>query len=166
MNWQDDRRVLGLHPSSRGFGWIFFEGPGQPFDWGTADVRGNKNAEALDRMEGLVRKYQPHVIALEVFEGELAYRRARIRRLCRAVLRRATKRGIQVRIYSRTQIRSAFASTSSGTREEIATAVAQCIEPLRSRLPKRRKIWTGEHPSMALFCAAACALACYAVGED
>lgn len=165
MNHHTDRRVLGLHPSSRGFGWIFFEGQGPPFDWGTADVRENKNAEALARIEGLIDKYRPHVIAVEAFEGEFTHRGPRVRKLYRSLIQRAARKKVAVQIYSRAQIRAAFADKGARTREEIAAAVAHRVEPLRPRLPKPRKIWVGEHPSIALFCAAACALACYATGE-
>lgn len=154
--------VLGLHPSSRGFGWILFEGPLSPFDWGAVEVRGNKNALALGRIEKLLDKYQPGVLVLEDFEDEGAQRSGRIRDLCCGVLRLAAARRIPVCLYTRDRIRTAFAGSRARTREEIAAAIAGQVEPLRPRLPKRRKIWVGEHPSIALFCAAACALAYYA----
>lgn len=154
--------VLGLHPSSRGFGWILFEGPLSPFDWGAVDIRFNRNARALARIEEIMDKYQPEILALEAFEGEEAHRSGRIRKLYRGIIRRAEARRIVVCIYSRPQIRAAFTGTGAQTREEIAAVIAEHIEALRPKLPKRRKIWIGEHPNIALFCAAACALTFYA----
>ncbi len=154
--------VLGLHPASRGFGWALFEGPLAPFDWGTADIRTDKNASALARVEELLDKYQPQIIALEEFEEEPAHRSARVRRLYRSIIARAERRGIEVRRYSRKQIENTFVAVGAKTREEIAAAIAERIEALRPRLPKPRKIWIGEHPNIALFCAAACALTWYA----
>jgi len=150
--------VLGVHPSSRGFGWALFEGPLVPFDWGTADIRSDKNARALARFEELLDRYQPSVVALEAFDSENAQRSARIRKLCRGMVICAEARGIKVRLYTRSQIRKTFADENVKTREEIAAAVAGRIAVLRPRLPKPRKIWVGEHPNIALFSAAACAL--------
>ena len=163
---QHTQYVLGLHPSSRGFGWGLFEGPLSPFDWGTVDIRSNKNARALARIEELLDKYQPSVLALEAFDEEAAHRSARVRRLYRGTIQRAEKRDIAVCIHSRTQTRASFADTGARTREEIALAVAKRVEALRPRLPKPRKIWIGEHPGMALFSAAAVAITYFAVTGD
>ena len=150
--------VLGIHPSARGFGWALFEGPIVPFDWGTADIREEKNARALTRFEVLLDKYHPRVIAMEAFEDGGTKRQGRVRRLCRGMVGRAEARGITVHLYSRDEIRKTFAVENAATREQIAAAVAERIVVLKPRLPKPRKIWIGENPNIALFQAAACAL--------
>ncbi len=150
--------VLGIHPSAHGFGWALFEGPLVPFDWGTADIRKEKNARALARFEALLDRYHPSVVAMETFADDDAKRRGRIRKLCRSMIGRAEARGITVRLYSRAEIGSAISGNATATREEIAAAVADRIAVLQPRLPKPRKIWVGEHPNIALFQAAACAL--------
>ena len=154
--------VLGLHPSSRGFGWILFEGPLSPFDWGTSDIRLNKNRRALAEVEWLLDKYQPRVIAIEAYDNVASRRSVRIRRLCQSTLRRAELRGIDIHVFTRDQIRLTFVHRGVRTREGIAAAVAEHVPILQTRLPKPRKIWVGEHPSQALFSAAACALTYYA----
>ena len=150
--------VLGIHPSAHGFGWALFEGPLVPFDWGTADIRKEKNARALARFEALLDRYQPRVVAMEAFEDSDTKRQGRIRKLCRSMIARAEARGITIRLYSRAEIGTAISGNASATREEIAAAVAERIAVLQPRLPKPRKIWIGEHPNIALFQAAACAL--------
>lgn len=163
MTHKNTDYVLGLHPSAGGFGWALFEGPLAPFDWGTADIRSDKNVQSLARIEKLLEQYSPRVLALEAFDGKAARRKPRVRRLYHSVIRRAEARGIAVRLYTRAEIRTAFAETGARTREEIAAVIAEHIEAFRPRLPRPRKIWEGEHPSAALFCAAACALTHYAV---
>jgi len=153
--------VLGIHPSSRGFGWVLFENSLSAFDWGTVDIRGDKNARTLIRIGALLDKYQPGALAIEAFDEETSRRAPRIRRLYRALISRAEKRDVAVHRYTRANIRAAFAGSRANTREEIAAAVAQHVEALRPRLPKLRKIWNGEHPNIALFNAAACALTHY-----
>ncbi len=156
--------VLGVQPSARGFGWALFEGPLVPFDWGTVDIRTNKNSRALARFEALLDKYQPRAIAMEAFRDGDAKRQGRIRKLCRGMVSRAEARGINVHLYTRSEISRTFAAENAKTREELAAAVANRIAVLRSRLPEPRKIWIGEHPNIALFAAAACALT-YLLGK-
>jgi len=149
-------RVFGFHPSSRGFGWIVFEDRITPVDWGVVDARGNK--KVISRAEELLDKHRPEVFALERFDDEAARRRSRIRRLCIAVVKALEKRAIAVRQYSRAEIANARSLKGARTRQDVAAAVADYLIPLRSRLPKPRKIWVGERSAMRLFCAAACAL--------
>jgi len=149
--------VLGVHPSSRGFGWVLFDGPISPFDWGTADVRGG-NTEALLRLDEICEKYTPHALTLEEFEQ--SRRVLRTRQLCGAIIALAEARRISVHRYSREEIQTAH--FPARTRQEVAEHVAARIGLLARRLPKPRKLWDGEHPNMALFCAAACVLAFYA----
>jgi Holliday junction resolvasome RuvABC endonuclease subunit len=153
------RIVLGLHPSSRGFGWVLFEDALSPFDWGTVDIRRDKNANALRRIEALLDKHQPAVLAMERHDTANARRSQRIRRLYGAIVKCADIRGVGVRCYSRTEIAASPYLKGARTREEVAVAVAGCLDVLKPRLPKPRPIWVGERSGMALFCAAACALA-------
>jgi len=162
MNESDPLAVLAVHPTSRGFGWILFEGPSSPFDWGTVEVEGDKHAASLARVAELLKKSQPDVLALEAFDDDTARRAPRIQQIGKDIAELATNKGIEVAILSRAAIQTAFAASGARTREEIAEAIARHIEPLRHRLPQRRKIWVGEQPSLSIFSAAACALAYYA----
>lgn len=150
--------VLGVHPSSRGFGWALFEGPLVPFDWGTVEIRANKNAAAIKRFAKLLDRYQPNVLAIEAFDERDARRSARVRSLCQKLVATAEARAITVRIYSRGVIGKTIAGSDTSTRDEIAEAVAKRVAILQPRLPKPRKAWQSEHPNIALFQAAACAL--------
>jgi len=151
--------VLGLHPSSRGFGWALFAESATLVDCGVSEVQGaDKNAKVLARIEALFERYEPKRLALEVFDGDPSRRKSRIRRLCPAIVRRAQRRGIAVHEYSRGQIANAFGTDAGATRHAVAAAIAREVEPLRTRLPRPQKIWLGEDHNMGLFCAAACAL--------
>jgi len=150
--------VLGLHPSSRGFGWVLLERPGVPFDWGAAQIFGSKkNSRAMIRIEKLFDKYNPAVLCLEQFDRTPSRRTARIRNLYRRIVDAGNARGLEVRIYDRTQIAAALGAASS-TRDDIAATVAERLPALRPRLPRSRKPWDNERPTMAMFSAASCAL--------
>lgn len=155
--------VLGLHPSSRGFGWVLLEKPGVPFDWGAAQIFGSrKNARAMKRIERLFDKYRPAILCLEQFEEAPSRRTVRIRNLYRRIVEAGKSRRMEVRIYGRGQIAEALEATSS-TRDDIAAVVAARLPALRPRLPRSRKPWDNERPTMAMFSAASCALACFAI---
>lgn len=149
--------VLGLHPSSRGFGWVFFEDALSLLDWGTVDIRKDKNALALSRIQSLLDRHRPAVLVMERHDG-VVRRSNRIRRLYLAIAKCAEIRDIAVQRYSRAQISRSRYLEGARTREEVANAVACCLNVLKPRLPRPRPIWVGERAGMALFCAAACAL--------
>lgn len=158
------RPVLGLHPSSRGFGWILFESAESPFDWGTADVRGGDNDEAMRRVAELFKKYDPAVLALEAFEGRSSRRSPRIQALYRTIVREAHRRRMTVKVYARTKLSEVL--SGAATRQQIAETIAKRFAALRHRLPKPRKIWDSERSNTALFAAAACAIAYFADTHD
>src|SRR5579862_5472423 len=96
---QETISVLGIHPSSYGFGWAFFDHTKALRDWGTADIRGtSKNTRALIRLDRILQRHKPSLIALEMFAGEGVRRRGRIRQLYRAVVKRAAHHNVIVRI--------------------------------------------------------------------
>jgi len=158
--------VLGLHPSSRGFGWALFEDTLSLLDWGTVDIRRDKNAIALSRIELLLDRHRPAVLAMERHDVVGARRSRRIRRLYFAIVKCAEARDISVECYSRAEISSSRHLEGARTREEIAAAVADRLNVLRPRLPKPRQIWISERSGMSLFCAAACALTYFARLDD
>jgi len=51
--------VLAVHPTSRGFGWVLFENPLAPVDWGLATVKAKRSARCLARFEKLLNRYEP-----------------------------------------------------------------------------------------------------------
>ena len=156
--------VIAIHPTSRGFGWVLFEAPGAIATWGVVDVsnyKEDKNRRALARIGKLLERYSTSVLILEDFEHKPARRGARIKRLCRAMLRLAAHRGIEVRVYPRAAVNACFRSVGAKTRHEIAQAVALHVDALRHMLPARRRLWDPEHPRMGLFQAAALAITYY-----
>jgi Holliday junction resolvasome RuvABC endonuclease subunit len=147
--------IFAVHPTSRGFGWVAFEGPFAPFDWALVKARGDKNAICLRKLEGLIERLAPETLVLEAFGPRTSSRSDRIARLCKALVAHAMNRGIEVVIYTRGDIRACFASVGARTRDEIAAAVVRQIDAFRHLLPKKRRAWESEDRRMAIFSAAA-----------
>jgi Holliday junction resolvasome RuvABC endonuclease subunit len=159
-------RTFALHPTSRGFGWVAFEGASTPYSWGTIDAKKDKNASCLHKVEQLLAQFLPETLVLEAFEKGNSSRCDRIGRLCRAIVALAADRGVEVAIYTRDQIRSCFESVGAKTRQEIAAAVVRHVDALRHWLPKTRKVWESEHRHMSVFAAAALVLTHHRLGAQ
>jgi hypothetical protein len=153
--------VFAVHPTSRGFGWIVFERPNAPFDWGAAAVSKEKQS-GLARLAYLMERYRPSVFALEQFVGSPSRRAPRIQNVAAAMVAMAQKRGIATSILTLETVRRTFASHRARTREQVARAVAESVGPLRALLPSKRRIWQSEHPRLSILSAAGCALTWYA----
>lgn len=147
--------IMGFHPTSRGFGWIVFEDGVRPIDWGLVSARGDKNAVCLKRLEGLLDRFRPDVLVLEAADPERSRRARRIAQLCAAVGEAADARGVETTVYSRADVRTAFAEVRATTRRQIAEAVARHMEAFRHRLPQPRRPWESEAAGESLFAAAA-----------
>ena len=158
--------VFALHATSRGFGYVVFEGPFAPYDWGIVTARGDKNAVCLHRLEAMLDRYAPDILVLEASGKIASQRHDRIARLYKAVTALAANRGIDVTVYTRGHIRACFAAVGAVSRQEIAEAVARLVDAFGHRLPKARKPWESEDRRMALFSAAALVLTHYQLGAS
>lgn len=155
--------VIAVHPTSRGFGWVVFEGREAPVDWGSASAKPRRNARLMARFERLLNRYTPSALVLEAFEGPTTRRVDRIQRLCRAMMHLAASRGMETPVYTREVVRTCFASVGAVTRYEIAQCIAQHIPVFRRRLPRERKPWMNEDSRQSLFDAAALAVTYFTV---
>jgi hypothetical protein len=157
-------QVLALHPTKAGFGWVLFDGPLAPLEWGTASASPpDRNAHALERIEELVVRFRPSEIVLEQFEGEPAKRKPRIVKLYRSIVALAQKHGLKPRIFGRDVIEQVFRPFKAKNRYHIASAIASHIDAFAHQLPPNRKIWDAENPRMGLFNAAALAITYFVV---
>lgn len=157
--------VFAFHASSRGFGYVAFEGPFSPHDWGTVAARGDKNATCLRRLEKLLDRLQPECLLLEERHG-VANRSDRISRLYKSITAICVSRSIELAVYRLDDIKACFRSVGAVTRQEIAEAVARQIPAFDHKVPRPRRPWESEARSMALFCAAALVLTHYQLGAQ
>lgn len=153
--------TLAIHPTHRGFGWVAFEGPFSPYDWGLVFTRRDKNAACIRSVEKLLGRFTPDTLVLKSFDRRTSARLPRVAKLCRAIVALAVDQGVEVAIYSRGDVRACFSSVGARTREEIASAVVRHIEAFRHLLPKKRPAWESEDRRLAIFAAAALVLTHY-----
>jgi hypothetical protein len=148
--------VLVFFPSSRGLGYVVFEGPKSLIDWGVKSVRGpQKNRASLPKVRELLTFYRPDVVVLEDYDGNGSRRVKRIRTLIDLIAALAAKERMSTTSISRSEVRACFGLT---TKREIAEAIVREFPELEPRLPPVRRIWMSEDRRMNIFDAAALAL--------
>lgn len=161
MQYKPSDLVLSIYPNSRGFGYVLFEGPLSPFDWGVKEIRGAaKNRRILRFLESLIDRHQPSAIVLEDWTDEAFARIARINDLYREIVRLAARKLISVIRYPMRTIREYFAYRDALTKYEIALHIAKIIPAFSYQVPPKPTIWRSEDARQGLYDAAAVGL-CY-----
>jgi hypothetical protein len=158
--------VFALHPTTRGFGWVLFEGSTSPVEWGTASAKKGRNAKLLAQLERILKRCEPTILVLEAFEGREASRVERIQTLCRDVQHIAAGRGVRIRIFPRSTVQGFFAAVGATTRYEIAMVIAEKCTAFNHRLPPKRKPWMEQDPRQSIFDAAALVLTYYSASAS
>jgi hypothetical protein len=127
-------------------------------DWGTKDVRKDKEQAALQRIEGLVRVYRPRVIVVEDCAHGESRRNPRVGRLTERILVAAQEFGLAGRAVPLAAVYRMFVRSGAGTKYEIASALVRAFPELMVRLPPKRKPWQSEDSRMSIFDAVALGL--------
>jgi hypothetical protein len=148
--------VCAIYPSTKGFGYAFFEGTHSLIDWGVKSVRRRqKNLSSLRKVRELLAFYRPDALVLEDYQGRGSRRTKRIQTLINLITAHATEKRIAIASYSRSEVRACFAVT---TKRQIAEAIVREFPELEPRLPPIRKIWMSEDARKGIFDAAALAM--------
>ena len=158
---QPQNLVLAIYPFSRGFAFVFLEGPNSPFDWGVKEIREKrKKTKAIDEIKKLIDRYRPEVLVIEDTVG-WSRRTSRIRKLYRMIAHLAQAEYVELYRCPRSDFNACFATVGATTKHEIAQAVSLQIPAFAHRMPPRRTPWKSEDPRQSLFDAAALALVFY-----
>ena len=159
--------VLAVFPSTQGFGFVVFEGSRALVEWGVRHVKGkNKNVVAAAEVSALISEFKPDIFVTEDYAGDESHRRPRIRSLIRMMCRRAKARPIEVRQFSRGEIRVCFAPFGARTKHEIGQRIVVWFPELKPLLPKKRRAWMSENPRMAIYDAIALAMCHFDSGAE
>ena len=151
-------RIVGVFPTTHGFGYAIFEGPLRLIEWGVKHIPNREQADNLKKFEALLEWYEPDLVVFENAAGEGSHKSKRIGSLIRAMARRACKCGVPLTGYSRARIREAFSQVDAATKHEIAVEIANSFVELAPLVPNKRKAWTTEEARMGIFDAASLVL--------
>lgn len=151
--------VLSIYPFSRGFAFVLFEGPNNPFDWGVKDIKEkHRNEKTLDAIKELIDRYNPDAIIIEETGVGGARRSSRIRKLYRSLTHLCNTELIDLHRFPPSAIKRYFEPVGAVTKYEIAKAIGRAVPAFAHRMPKVRKPWMSADPRQSLFDAAALGL--------
>jgi Holliday junction resolvasome RuvABC endonuclease subunit len=148
-------RVLAVDPGTRGFGYAVFESPKRLVDWGTKDIRKDKEQVTLVKVEELLRRFEPDVLVVEDCAHVSSRRNRKFTLLIGRMLATARALGIEGHVLPLALVYQHFAKRGARNKQEIASALAQRFAALALRLPPKRKPWQSEDPRMSIFDAVA-----------
>jgi len=125
-----------------------FDAPDFVVDWGVARIEGKRVDAYLVRLEAMIDRYAPDIIALP---DPADYRKSALRRqLAAALVRRTSLRRLLIRLVSKDEIRRTFPAQSR-TKYDRAVFLTSVLPDLREILPPPRKLWTSEDARMYVF---------------
>src|SRR5437867_5300547 len=101
-------RILGIAPSTRGFGFALLEGLNALVDWGVKSIEGDKNTGSVARVKAMIAHYEPDVLVLENTLVKPFHRAKRIRLLTRRIASVANSQNVRVVLLTRNQVRRVF----------------------------------------------------------
>src|ERR1044071_3437958 len=156
--YTNEKRVLSIDPSTRGFGFAVLEGPDRLIDWGVKETKADKKNKSLKLITNLIEKYQPGVIVVEDYAAKGSRRCGRVQELISDISKLARKRNIKLRSFSRLRVKQFFAEADATNKHEIAIAIVKRFPELQPRLPRFRKPWMSEDYRMSIFDAVGLAL--------
>lgn len=155
-------RVLALDPIPKGVAFAAFEGEQSLLDWGFKTVSKGRRQDLVERIQGLITRYEPDVLVLEDVDGRGSHRRPPARKMIASLRNLAAGNGLRCELLSRGDVRAAFPQGRQ-TKREIAEEIALRFPELGETLPPTRKWFeSGEDERMSVFDAAAMALARFA----
>ena len=158
-------RVLAIDPTTRGFGFVVFEGPERLIDWGLFHAKRDKDAACLRRVGVLLDRYEPAAVVVEDLTSPSCRRCARVRALIDAIRELASRKNIRARSVSRRSVLRSFSEVGVSVKYQIAGAISSRFPELAPRLPPPPKPWMSEREGMSVFDAAAFAVTHFQLGE-
>jgi Holliday junction resolvasome RuvABC endonuclease subunit len=148
-------RILGLDPTSRGCAFAALEGESSLIDWGTTEMQVPIVHCILSRVEKIIDRCAPDLIAVE--DGRSTRRGRRAKEIIEGIERIAKKRTLRVVRVTRRSVRETFSPAT--TKQQIAEALARRFPELAPRLPRPRKCFDAEDNRMNVFDALSFAVA-------
>lgn len=153
--------VFAVHLTSSGFGWAVFDAPDTLVDWGIASAKQGRKRRLLHRFERLIKRHAPAVLVIEEVRAD-AECAQRIERLRRDFARGASGSGAATVEYDREAVHDTLGLAAGTSRYAVAVAVAERLDDLSHRMPRKSTAGRSPDARLSLFAAAALALTWYA----
>ena len=128
-------------------------------EYGAKGAKGNKNLQAISKIEKLMKQFLPGVLVLQDVNAKGCHRAPRIKALHRQIVKLAAKQKCKVTLLSGEKLRITLLADVKGTKHEMAEMLAQEYPvELAAKLPPKRRAWENEDRRMDIFDAVALAV--------
>jgi hypothetical protein len=155
-------RILALEVRSQRVGFIVLQGRDQILDWGIRTY-GKQEADAPSaccaKVATLLELYSPAVMVIRRRNPALKQSRGTVRAIAAKLAGEARQRSISCRFMTADEVRRFFARYECTTKDAVASRIAEWFPDLAWKLPPPRKFYDPESYNMAVFDAAATAMA-------
>lgn len=157
--------VLALHPNPLGFGYAFLENPQEPWDCGMVRIRPVSNRDCMKRIKGFIDYYEPVLVIIGTPEDNYSFKGIRVKSLINEIAEFTKGKGIEVKQYSREDIRVVFEQFGAKSKYEIAKKIIEWLPQFANKLPEVKKPWMAEDYKMGMFDALSLAITHFYLNE-
>lgn len=151
--------TLVLYPNTFGVGFVICENPKEILDYGIKKVQPISHHKYLKKVKWLLDYCKPDIVLLLDYKARKLSNRQK--RIIDAIVQLSHAKNLNLKTYSRSQIKQTFLSFKAKTKYEIAMVILNWYPELRDKEPHKRLPWMAEHYQMGVFDAFALMLTHY-----
>lgn len=151
--------TLVLYPNTFGVGFVICEGPKEILDFGIKKVRPISHHKYMKKVKWLLDYCKPDIVLLLDYKARKISKRQK--RIIDAIVQLSHAQNLNLKTYSKSQIKQTFLSFKAKTKYDIAMVVLNWYPELKDKAPHKRLPWMAEHYQMGVFDAFALMLTHY-----
>ncbi len=150
------KRIVALEIRASKIGFAAFEGPSRLLDWGLRSVgNGVLNHVMTERIRTLIEFYRPSIVVVRERNPKGKREQRTLKRIREIISRETRNHAARFTAINSQEFRAFFDSRAVKTKYGIASEMAKRFDELSWKLPRQRKPYESESPSMAVFDAVA-----------
>lgn len=143
--------TLVLYPNTRGIGFVLCESEQEIIDFGIKHINRRTHGEYIKNAKWLLDYATPDLVLLLDYQGAVHTISKRQVNIIDTMVKHAKERGLNVKRYSRRQIKDVFSNYAAFSKYDIAKQLISSYPQLITRIPHKRDRYLPEHHQMGVF---------------
>lgn len=148
-NLMKNRVVLVLFPNVTGLGYVIASHPKEIYDYGVRKFRPFSKHKFIKKVKWFLDYGKPQVVILLDYDKSNVSHR--VTGTIKEIESLARAKNLDIKKYSKRQIRDTFSVLGSNTKFEISVQIMKWYPELESIIPPKRRPWKPEHYQMGVF---------------
>ena len=150
------KRIIALEIRASKIGFAAFEGPSRLLDWGLRSVGSSALTHVVaERIRTLFEFYRPSIVVVRERNPKGKREQRTLKRIREIISRETRNHSARFTAISSQEFRAYFDLRAVNTKYAIASEMAKRFDELSWKLPRQRKAYESESPSLAVFDAVA-----------